>query len=160
MTNTPEVKCDYSERPQHTLRYVGDDGCNSLRELPVRLAKSLLWIDCTGGLAVGAVALASAHWLSTLYALPVSVVLVMGTANLAYGGFSFSLARRATRPRALLLVLAAANVAWAVLCAFAAAALSTQASPYGLAHLLLESLYVAGLGVFEWRNLDALLRAA
>ena len=44
----------------------------------------------------------------------------MGLANLAYGTFSFSLARRAVRPRALLQLLASANIAWGVLCAVAA----------------------------------------
>ena len=125
----------------------------------MRLARSLLWIDCTGALVAGAVVLAASDWLSGLYALPVGVVLGLGTANLAYGGFSFSLARRTVRPRALVRVLAAANVAWAVVCVVSAAVLAGQASPYGLAHLLLESVYVGGLGVLEWRYVDALNRS-
>jgi len=122
----------------------------------LRTAKSLLWIDCTGGLVVGVLVLALFPWLSTLYSMPVGFILVMGAANLAYSGFSFSLARRAVRPRGLLLLLIAANIAWAVLCVAAAAVLATQASRYGVAHLILEGVYVGALGLLEWRYLDEL----
>ncbi len=124
----------------------------------MRTAKSLLWIDCSGGLIVGALVLAFSPWLSTLYALPVGFVIVMGAANLAYGGYSFSLARRAVRPRALLLLLVAANITWAVLCVLATALLAQEASPFGLAHLVLEGVYVGCLGLLEWKYLDALQR--
>ncbi len=135
-------------------------GSNSRRNCPVRLAKSLLWIDCIGGLTVGALVLAFSDWLSALYGLPVGLVTAMGAANLAYGGFSFSLARRAVRPRALLRLLVAANLTWAALCVVAAAVLATEASAYGLAQLLLEGAYVGGLGLLERKHLDALLTAA
>lgn len=104
--------------------------------------------------------LALAAWLGRLYALPVGVIIVMGTANLAFGSFSLSLARRAVRPRQLLLLLVAANITWAVLCATAAVVVAPQASRLGLAHLLLESLYVGGLGALEWRHRTILLTAA
>lgn len=122
--------------------------------------KSLLWIDCTGGLTVGAFVLAFANWLSTLYALPLTLVYVMGAANLAYGTFSLSLARRAVRPRSLLLLLVAANLTWAVLCGVAAAVFAAEASAFGLAQLLLEGVFVGGLGLLEWKHLDDLLTAA
>lgn len=131
-----------------------------VERVPVRLARSLLWIDCTGALVVGALVLALAAWLGRLYALPVGVIIVMGTANLAFGSFSLSLARRAVRPRQLLLLLVAANITWAVLCATAAVVVAPQASRLGLAHLLLESLYVGGLGALEWRHRTILLTAA
>lgn len=125
-----------------------------------RAAKSLLWIDCVGGLAVGVLVLILSSWLSTLYALPERFVIVLGAANLAYGTFSFSLARRAVRPRALLLLLVGANLVWAVCCASASAVFASQASAYGLALLLFEGAYVGGLGLLEWRFLDALRTAA
>jgi len=118
--------------------------------------KSLLWIDCSGGLIVGALVLAFFPWLSALYALPVGFVIVLGAANLAYGGCSFSLARRAVRPRALIRLLVAANIAWAVLCAVATALLAAEASAFGVAHLVLEGVYVGCLGLLEWKYLDAL----
>lgn len=125
-----------------------------------RAAKSLLWIDCLGGLAVGVLVLVLASWLSTLYALPEPFILALGTANLAYGTFSLSLARRAVRPRALLRLLIGANLTWAVFCFGAGAVFAAQASAYGLALLLFEGVYVGGLGLLEWRFLDALVTAS
>jgi hypothetical protein len=125
----------------------------------MRAARSLLWIDCSGGLIVGALVLAVYPWLSTLYALPAGFVLAMGVANLAYGGYAFSLARRAVRPRVLLRLLVAANIAWAVLCVTATAMFATRASAFGIATLLLEGAYVGGLGLLEWKHLDALQTA-
>ncbi len=125
----------------------------------MRIAKSLLWIDCTGGLVVGVLVLSLAEWLSTLYALPPGLVLMMGVANLAYGTFSLSLARRALRPPALLRLLVVANISWAVLCAITAVIVATQASALGLAQLILESVYVGGLGALEWRHRTELLTA-
>lgn len=90
----------------------------------MRFTKSLLWIDCIGGLAVGAFVLAFSEWLSALYGFPAGVVLVMGAANLVYGSFSFSLARRAVRPRQQLRLLSVANIAWGVACAMGAALLA------------------------------------
>lgn len=122
--------------------------------------RSLLWIDCTGGLLVGTIVLATSAWLSTLFALPVGFVILMGAANLAYGAFSFSLARRATRPRALLQLLATANIAWAVLCGVATVVFASEASPFGLAHLVVEGVYVGCLGLLEWRYLELLLSSS
>jgi hypothetical protein len=124
------------------------------------LAKSLLWIDCTGGLLVGVLVLSLSTWLSSLFAFPHELVLGMGVANLAYGTFSFSLARRAVRPRALLQLLASANMAWGVLCFITAGLLASQASAFGIAQLVFEGAYVAGLGMLEWRHLDLLLTAS
>ena len=125
----------------------------------MRITKSLLWIDCTGGLIVGALVLSLAQWLSALYTLPMHLVVTMGIANLVYGAFSLSLARRAIRPRALLNALIFANLAWAVLCAITAVIVAEQASAFGLAQLLLESVFVGGLGALEWRYRTSLITA-
>jgi hypothetical protein len=122
----------------------------------MRIAKSLLWIDCTGGLVAGIVVLMLSGWLSTLYRLPVGLVIAMGIANLLYGGYSLSLARRPVRPRTLLLVLVVANICWALLCAITAVMVAPRASYYGLAHLILEGAYVGGLGILEWKHRSAL----
>lgn len=126
----------------------------ALRHL--RNATHLLWIDCLGGLAVGVLVLTLSSWLSELYALPERFVIGLGTANLAYGTFSLSLARRTVRPRTLLKILIGANLAWALFCVIASAIFASQASVYGLATLLFEGAYVGGLGLVEWRWLDDL----
>ena len=121
--------------------------------------RRLLWIDCTAGAAVGVAVLALAGWLSALYGLPRPLVVLMGVANLAYASFSFSLAVRRRRPRVLLLALVGANVAWGLLCVRWAVLHAATATPLGMATLLGEGLFVAGLGLLEWRCRDALLDA-
>lgn len=117
----------------------------------MRMVRSLLWIDCGAGLLAGALVVLCSAWLSRLYALPVALLLAIGIANLAYGAFSFSLARRAARPPALLALLVIANASWAVACGVMAVAVAPYASGWGLAHLLVEGLFVGGLAALEWR---------
>jgi len=98
-------------------------------------------------------------WLSGIYAMPPSLLIAMAMANLTYGLFSFSLAIRRVRPRALIVLLAVANATWAIACGVAALVLASTASMFGLAHLLIEGLLVGALAVFEWRWREQLLRA-
>lgn len=122
---------------------------------PVRL----LWFDSIGGLVAGAVVTPLHGWLAGWYDVPAALILFMGLANLAYGTFSGVLAARATRgrpPGRLVMVLAAANVAWGVGCFALLAAHAATASALGLAHFGLEGVYVGLLGLVEAR---AALRA-
>ena len=95
-------------------------------------------------------------WLIGLYGLPRTVVLVIGVANLCYAAGSFSLARRATRPRSLVAALAVANLGWSVVCVGLAAAFAESATLLGTAVLLGEALFVGVLGSLEWRLRDRL----
>lgn len=122
----------------------------------MRVTRSLLWIDSGAGLTVGILVLLLATWLSRLYGLPVSLVTAMGIANVCYGLYSFSLARRPVRPRALLLLLVAANATWALICVIAAAIVAPFATRLGVAQLLLEGVFVGALAALEWRHREAL----
>ena len=124
----------------------------------MRPISALLWIDSGAALTVGVLVLSFAPWLSRLYGLPNAVVIGMGVANVAYGIYSFSLARRQTRPRSLLLLLVIGNATWAVLCMIAAA-VASYATRLGLAQLLLESVFVGGLAALEWRHREVLSAA-
>ena len=115
------------------------------------LSKKLLWIDCLGALAAGAAMLVFSSWLSGLYGFSRQFVVGLAAVNLAYGSFSLSLAARRRRPPALIALLALANLAWGLVCFAAAIHLSDAATPFGLAHLVLEGLYVGGLGALEWK---------
>lgn len=119
-------------------------------------SRSVLWVDCCGGLAVGLAMFAVSEWLSDLYRLPREVVLGIATANVAYGCFSLWLAIRATRPVRLIMLLALANAAWAALCGVAAIALWGKASAFGLAQFVLEALFVGWLAQLEWRQRNLL----
>jgi hypothetical protein len=125
----------------------------------VLLLRKLLWVDCGAALLAGAAVLSLSGWLSQLYALPQGLLVGMGVANLGYGTFSFSLARRARRPRPLIVLLVVANATWAVLCGLAAVLLAGTASAFGLAHLIGEGLFVGGLAGLEWRRRERLLVA-
>ncbi|PAP76435.1 hypothetical protein [Rubrivirga marina] len=117
----------------------------------MRWPARLLWIDCTAAGLAGAAMLALSGWLSALYALPQSFIVGLAVVNLLYGAFSFSLARRHRRPAGLVVLLALANLAWGVACWGFAVALAGVASPFGLAHLVGEGLFVGGMGALEWR---------
>lgn len=117
------------------------------------LLRNLLWVDCIGALAAGGLVLPLSGWLSGLYGFPLSFVVFLAIVNLAYGSFSLSLAIRPQRPLALVSLLAAANAAWGFLFCFGAAiGWASAASPWGLAHLIGEGIYVGGLGLLEWSS--------
>lgn len=122
--------------------------------------RKLLWIDCGAAALAGPTVLSLSAWLASLYALPHTLLVGMGIANLIYGTYSFALARRAVRPRPLILLLVAANAAWAVLCAILAARFAPSATPFGMAHLIGEGLFVGGLAALEWSRRDQLVRAS
>lgn len=124
------------------------------------LLRKLLWIDCGAALLAGLAVLSLSAWLGRLYALPRELLVAMGVVNLAYGAFSFSLARRARRPRSLIALLVVANATWAVLCGIAAVRLADVASAFGMVHLIGEGLFVGGLAALEWRHRAELLTAA
>lgn len=127
--------------------------------MPVFVLRHLLWVDCIAGGVVGVLVLLLSRWLSELYRLPLGVVVVMGTANLLYAGYSFSLAVRSRRPMPLLVLLVVANGLWAVGCFVAAVVFFGTASLFGLAQFILEGLFVGGLAVLEWRNRERLRTA-
>ncbi len=121
--------------------------------------RNLLWVDCSAGALVGILVLGLSGWLSKLYQLPYNFVLFMGGVNLAYAAYSFSLARRATRPKPLLWLLIAANLVWGLLCFGWAYSYWETASLFGRAQLVLEGLFVGGLACVEWRRRELLLTA-
>ncbi|MEL7059302.1 MAG: hypothetical protein AAGN46_04655 [Acidobacteriota bacterium] len=113
--------------------------------------RDLLWIDGIGGLAVGLAMLLALPWLPQLFRLPPDLVRFIAIANLVYGVFSTTLARRARRPRAAVLFLIAANVLWGLACLRWAVLFFGTASFLGIAHMIAEGIYVGGLGLLEWR---------
>ena len=96
-------------------------------------------------------------WLSDLYQLPRTLLVVMGVANLAYGTYSGWLARRTHRPYAGIVVLVVANATWAVLCVLLAVLYAYTASWLGFVHLVGEGMFVGMLAALEWRYRAQLL---
>ncbi|MES2521705.1 MAG: hypothetical protein V4617_03320 [Gemmatimonadota bacterium] len=121
--------------------------------------RHLLLFDSIAGLTAGVIMLSLSGFLSALYALPRALLVGIGVANLLYGTYSGSLARRTHRPMALLIVLVVANATWAALCVLVAVRFWDTASPFGLAQLLGESVFVGVLARLEWRHRALLTRA-
>lgn len=113
-------------------------------------ATKILWIDCIGGMTAGIVVTLFHAWFSDFYGLPVMFIVFVGVMNFAYGMFSFSLAIREIRPFWLFCILVIGNILWGILCVVWVFKYLNTASIFGLAHLILEAVFVAGLGVFEW----------
>jgi hypothetical protein len=125
----------------------------------VPFLRHLLWIDCGAALIAAALVLSLSGWLSALYDIPRHLLVGIGVVNAAYGLYSFSLARRAHRPRALIALLVVANFTWAGCCALAAIRLAATASAFGLAHLIGEGVFVATLAALEWHRREQLRQA-
>ncbi len=111
----------------------------------------ILLLDCTGGIFVGISVLAMCQLLSELEGLPLSVVILMGVANLVYGCYSLFMATRRNRSINMIGLLAFANMAWLLVCLAIATTWWAQITVLGLLHVLGEGVYVAGLGYTEWR---------
>jgi hypothetical protein len=120
-----------------------------------RRAQAILRLDGGAGFSVGVAVLALHAWVAQLHALPRSLVLFIGAANLAYGSYSGTLAIRAalhkTPTRTAIDVLIAANALWCVVCAAVLITTFRSASAFGLAQVALEGLFVAALAVAEYR---------
>ena len=112
--------------------------------------RDLLWLDCTGGLAVGVLVLLFQSWLAEWHRLSLVWIVWIGIANLAYGCFSFSLAIARRRSLGLVSALAIANIIWGPICGFVVWANWETISWTGMVHLIGEGIYVTGLGAVEW----------
>lgn len=113
---------------------------------------SILWLDCSGGLLVGAGLWLLSGWLQPLYGLPEGLYFGMATANVAYGCFALFVATRRPPTVGLITVLAGANALWSVFCVLAFVQVFRSASLLGYAHLWLEGAYVLWLATMEWRH--------
>ncbi len=117
---------------------------------PTNRSSRLLWVDCTAAALAGALVLALNGWLGRLYALPLDLLHVLGAVSLVYAAYSFSLARRADRTVLQVEVLVYANAFWVVVCLGLALYFWARASVFGIAHLIVEAVFVGVLAVQEW----------
>ncbi len=111
----------------------------------------LLWIDSIAGLTAGVFVLLLSPWLTDLYNIPLWTLRIMGLANVAYGIYSFQLARRKIRSGIMIIALVVGNATWAVICFAWFSTFFELASIWGLMHLFGEGLFVGFLASLEWR---------
>jgi hypothetical protein len=90
--------------------------------------------------------------MATFLAIPRGVLVTTALVNLAYGAYSFSLARRTAPPARRIRLLVRANLAWSVICAALAIAFAVVGAPLGALWFLGEGLFVGILGACEARS--------
>lgn len=125
----------------------------------MRLIRNLLWVDGLAAAVAGVAILLLRYWLSDWYRLPLDLLTFGGVVNLIYASYSLSLAKRPRRPKNLIVLLAVANFVWAMFCLRWAVVFVGTASLFGIAHFVLEALFVGGLAALEWRFRERLQTA-
>jgi hypothetical protein len=119
-----------------------------------RFAKRVLWLDSSAAAIAGLLMFALRDWLTVLYALPASLLLVMSIVNVCYAAYSGTLAFRALRGARVsarwISLLVMANAGWSVVCVGLAIRYRATASMFGLGQLLLEAAFVRALAWCEW----------
>ena len=115
--------------------------------------KTLIWIDGIAALLSGCFVLALRGQLAPFFNLPEQLLLTMCCVSFGYAVYSIRLAMQEPKPQKLLKALVAANSIWAILCIVIAVYFIATATPWGIAYLILESLFVAALAVLEWRQI-------
>lgn len=120
--------------------------------------QNILWLDCLGGLMVGVFVLLFSNLISEWDSLPLGIVRFVGFANLAYGSYSIWVTTRAPRKIILVKILALANMAWLFVCITIIVIHWNDISLFGTIHKLAEGIYVASLGVIEWRWRESLAK--
>lgn len=113
--------------------------------------RKLLWVDGFAGLTAGSLMLLAIDFLERWYKLPRELLLFIGLANVTYASYSLSLAARTVRAMKFIVLLVGANLFWSVVCLVTAAVYFDVASPFGLAQLVGEALFVGVLAGLEWR---------
>lgn len=115
--------------------------------------RSLLWFDCAAAGIVGVAMIALSGMLAPLLGIPRAVFVTTALVNLAYGAFSYSLARQPAAPRHRVRALVVANFAWAAVCVGLAAENQGRVVEATYQQLLLRGADPGGLE--GWRNLLA-----
>jgi hypothetical protein len=113
--------------------------------------RSLLWFDCSAAAIAGVAMLSLSGVLAPWFAVPRALLITTALVNLAYGTFSFTLARHAEAPRGRVRALVVANFTWTILCAGLALVLALRGAPLAAIYFIGEGLFVAVLALVETR---------
>ena len=115
------------------------------------LGKYILHVDGIAGTSTGLLLLLFQNIASDFYQLPKGLILFLAGANLCYGINALRLALMRNRKLNEVTALAIANFLWAVTCAGMLLTYYEQASIFALLFISAECIFVAMLGLCEWR---------
>ena len=120
----------------------------------MKIAKQILWVDCTAAASAGLIVLFAGEWFSQLYHLPKHVVIFIGCINLLYACYSFALANYKKRSLLLINILAIANSIWVVVCLFMLWRFWQEMTIFAVIHIAGEAIFVGALArlEYQWRH--------
>lgn len=105
---------------------------------------------------MGVVLLLLQVWFAELYNLPIYIIQFFTAANILYGLYALSLACSNVRSLNAIKLLVYANYLWAGVSVLLVINYNETISFWGVAVILVESLFVIMLASVEWKNRDAL----
>ena len=115
------------------------------------LGKYNLHIDGIAGTSVGLLLLLFQNIASDFYQLPKGLILFLAGANLCYGINALRLVVMRNRSLKEVKALAIANFLWAFVCVGVILTYFEQANIFALLFISAECIFVAMLGLCEWR---------
>ncbi|EOR09575.1 hypothetical protein [Acinetobacter genomosp. 15BJ] len=119
----------------------------------MKIAKHILWIDCTAATFAGLIVLLAAQWLSQLYHLPKAIIVFVGCVNLLYACYSFILANYKKRSIFLVNILVIANSIWVLVCLIMLWKFWQEMTIFAVLHIAGEAVFVGILArlEYQWR---------
>jgi hypothetical protein len=119
-------------------------------------AQAILFLDGGAACAAGLTVLLLREQFVRLHGFSSALELFLGAANVAYASYSGTLATRAslfarTPSRRAIDVLITANLAWVAVCSAVLVTTWRSATPWGLAHVAFEAVFVFTLASLERR---------
>ncbi|NNP67614.1 hypothetical protein [Acinetobacter sp. Ac_5812] len=120
----------------------------------MKIAKQILWVDCTAAASAGLIVLFAGEWFSQLYHLPKHVVIFIGCINLLYACYSFALANYKKRSLLLINILVIVNSIWVVVCLLMLWRFWQEMTIFAMIHIAGEAVFVGALArlEFQWRH--------
>lgn len=120
----------------------------------MKIAKHILWIDCSAAAFAGLIVLLAAQCLSQLYHLPKEIIVFVGCLNLLYASYSFTLANYKKRSMLLVNILVIANSTWVLVCLFMLWRFRQEITIFAVIHIGGEAVFVGALArlEYQWRH--------
>ena len=120
----------------------------------MKIAKHILWIDCTAAASAGLIVLLAVPWLSQLYHLPKEIIIFVGCVNLLYACYSFTLANYKKRTLFLINILVIANSIWVLVCLIMLWQFWQEMTIFAVIHIAGEVVFVGALArlEYQWRH--------
>lgn len=120
--------------------------------MQISLSK-LIWIDGTAALLSALFVLVFKSFLSGFLNLPLQLLMLMCVISFLYAAYSISLALLKEKPVYRIKILITGNIIWSLLCLIFILLQFNTINVFGIIYLLCESIFVAALAWFEFKQL-------